>query len=196
MTPSRTLSRDYKHVRRNMPGNQAFSGWVGLLVGLSIGLAVALGVFLHYRNAVPAEPVAAAPAPPASAKASEPEAVAAIDPAVNNYDFYDMLKDQKVDVPQAPSPAPAALPADLRGDLMLQAGSFKSEDQAEKMQAKLALNGIESKIQRFSLEDETYFRVRIGPITTVEERDAVLAKVAEAEIEVAPMTAEAETSPP
>ena len=195
MTPSRTLSRDYKHVRRNTPGGQAFSGWVGLLIGLAIGLAVALGVFLHYRNLGPAEPVAAAPVPPASAQASEPEPPAPVDTAVN-YDFYDMLKTQNVEVPKTAEPAPAALPPGLRGDLVLQAGSFKSQDQAEKRQAKLALHGIESKIQRFTLEDETFYRVRIGPISTVEEHEVLLAKLAEAEIEVAPMSTSVVDSPP
>jgi cell division protein FtsN len=178
-----------------MPGGQAFSGWVGLMIGLSIGLAVALGVFLHYRNLGPGEPVAAAAVPPASAKASEPEAAAPVDPAVN-YDFYDMLKTQNVEVPKAADPAPAAIPPGLRGDLMLQAGSFKSQDQAEKRQAKLALHGIESKIQRFTLDDETFYRVRIGPISTVEEHQALLTKLAEAEIEVAPMSTSVVDSPP
>ena len=40
----KTLSRDYKHVKRQSPGAPAFNGWVGLAVGLAIGLAVALGV--------------------------------------------------------------------------------------------------------------------------------------------------------
>lgn len=195
MTPSRTLSRDYKHVRRNTPGAQGFSGWVGLLIGLAIGLAVALGVFLHYRNLGPAEPVAAAAVPPASAQASEPEPPAPADPAVS-YDFYDMLKTQNVEVPKAADPPPVAIPPGLRGDLTLQAGSFKSQDQAEKRQAKLALHGIESKIQRFTLEDETFYRVRIGPISTVEEHQALLAKLAEAEIEVAPMSTSVVDAPP
>ena len=49
MTPSRTLARDYKHVRNATAGAHGFSGWTGLLIGLSIGLAVALGVFLLHE---------------------------------------------------------------------------------------------------------------------------------------------------
>ena len=45
-TPGKTLSRDYKHVKKHTPGAQSFTGWMGLLAGLAIGLGVALGVFL------------------------------------------------------------------------------------------------------------------------------------------------------
>jgi cell division protein FtsN len=193
--PSRTLSRDYKHVRRSTPGGQTFTGWMGLLVGLSIGLGVALGVFLHYHNAVPAEPTPEATVPPASAQASEAAAPAPVDPATN-FDFYKMLPEQEVEVPKEARQTPAAVPAGLRGDVTLQAGSFKGQDQAEKMQARLALQGIESKIQRFTLDDETWYRVRIGPLATVEEYETVRAKLAEAEIEVAPVSSTVVEMPP
>jgi len=196
VTPSRTLARDYKHVRRNTPGSQAFTGWMGLLIGLSIGLAVALGVFLHYRNPPPAQPTPEAAVPPASAQASEPAAAAPAEPA-NEYDFYDMLKNQQVEVPATASAAPVApMPAGLRGDVTLQVGSFKGQDQAEKMQARLALNGLESRIQRFTLQDETWYRVRIGPIGTVEELDDVRAKLAEAEVEATAVSSEVVEAPP
>ncbi len=197
MTPSRTLSRDYKHVRRNTTGAPAFTGWMGLLIGLSIGLAVALGVYLHYRNPAPEQPTPEATVAPASAQASEPAAPAPADPATE-YEFYKMLPEQEVEVPKEARSAPtAALPAGLRGDVTLQAGSFRGQDQAEKMQARLALHGIESRIQRFTRDDETWYRVRIGPIATVEELDAMRAKLAEAEVEVAPVsTAVVEMPPP
>ena len=77
------------------------------------------------------------------------------------------------------------------GDAILQAGSFKQATEAEKLQAQLALLGISSKIQRASVDDETWYRVRIGPIETVEELRGIQAKLREAEISapaVAPLT--------
>jgi cell division protein FtsN len=68
--------------------------------------------------------------------------------------------------------------------------------EAEKLQAKLAQYGVDAKIQRLSLEDETYYRVRIGPIATVEELEAVRAKLAEAEVDAMPVTAAAAVPPP
>ncbi|HTG77302.1 MAG TPA: SPOR domain-containing protein [Steroidobacteraceae bacterium] len=198
MTPSRTLARDYKHVRRNAPGTQGFTGWTGLLIGLSIGLAVALGVFLHYRNPAPEQPTPEATAAPASAQASEtaPPAPAPAG-APPEYDFYKMLPEQEVEVPKdARAPVNPVAPAGVRGDVTLQVGSFKGMDQAEKMQARLALQGIESRIQRFTLQDETWYRVRIGPIGTVEELDAVRAKLAEAEVEATPVSSQVVETPP
>jgi cell division protein FtsN len=198
MTPSRTLARDYKHVRRNAPGTQGFTGWTGLLIGLSIGLAVALGVFLHYRNPAPEQPTPEATAAPASAQASEtaPPAPAPAG-APPEYDFYKMLPEQEVEVPKdARAPVNPVAPAGVRGDVTLQVGSFKGMDQAEKMQARLALQGIESRIQRFTLQDETWYRVRIGPIATVEELDAVRAKLAEAEVEATAVSSQVVETPP
>lgn len=198
MTPSRTLARDYKHVRRNAPGTQGFTGWTGLLIGLSIGLAVALGVFLHYRNPAPEQPTPEATAAPASAQVSEtaPPAPAPAG-APPEYDFYKMLPEQEVEVPKdARAPVNPVAPAGVRGDVTLQVGSFKGMDQAEKMQARLALHGIESRIQRFTLQDETWYRVRIGPIGTVEELDAVRAKLAEAEVEATAVSSQVVETPP
>jgi cell division protein FtsN len=192
----KTLSRDFKHVKRHTPGGAAgFNGWVGLGIGLGLGLSVALAVHLHYRNLAPAEPQPAADAPPASAIAPTEEPAAPAADAGPGYDFYDMLPKQEVEVPESTGAktAGAALP---RGDVTLQAGSFKNVAEADKLQAQLAQYGIDAKIQRFSLEDETWYRVRIGPIATVEELESVRAKLAEAEIEATPVTAAMIEPPP
>ena len=108
-----------------------------------------------------------------------------------------MLPEQEVEVPKdARAPVNPVAPAGVRGDVTLQVGSFKGMDQAEKMQARLALHGIESRIQRFTLQDETWYRVRIGPIGTVEELDAVRAKLAEAEVEATAVSSQVVETPP
>jgi cell division protein FtsN len=196
VTTAKTLSRDFKHVKRHTPGGApAFNGWVGLGVGLGLGLAVALAVHLHYQNLAPVEPEPAADVPPASAKAPTEEAPPAAADAGPGYDFYDMLPKQEVEVPQseAAKSAGAALP---KGDVTLQVGSFKNVAEAEKLQAQLAQYGIDAKIQRFSLEDETWYRVRIGPIATVEQLEGIRSKLAEAEIEATPVTTQVGEPPP
>ena len=195
MTTAKTLSRDFKHVKRQTPGGgPGFNGWVGLGIGLAIGLSVALAVHLHYQNKAPAEPEPAADAPPASAIAPTEESPPPAD-AGPGYDFYDMLPKQEVEVPQSEAAKSAGL-ALPKGDVTLQAGSFKNVAEAEKLQAQLAQYGIDAKIQRFSLEDETWYRVRIGPIATVEQLETIRAKLAEAEIEATPVTAQAIEPPP
>jgi len=197
----RTLSRDFKHVKRLTPGggSRLFSGWVGLAVGLAAGLSVALGVFLHYRGQPPAVPKPEAKAAPKSDVATEDPAAAA-PPSGNpadNLTFYDVLKNQQVEVPAGPAAKPAAKRTVLpKGEVTLQAGSFKQQAEAEKMLAKLALAGIQAKVQRFPMDDETWFRVRIGPIATVQELESVRTKLAEADIDVTPVTPVVETPPP
>lgn len=198
----RTLSRDFKHVKRLAPGGRApaFSGWVGLAVGLGCGLSVALGVFLHYRGMTPGETQPVAKAAPQSDVATEDATSAAPRPAngADELTFYDILKDQQVEIPGDPAVKPGAkagvgLP---KGDVMLQAGSFKQQAEAEKLIATLALNGIEAKIQRFPMEDETWYRVRIGPIATAQEFDQIRVKLQDADIAVTPVAPMIGAPPP
>jgi cell division protein FtsN len=196
---SRTLSRDYKDVRRHVPG-QPLGGWSGFGAGLGVGLVIALGVHLYDRNTVPgpAEPVPAAAQSPASASASDDGAVTAADPAAEpELDFYDMLPKQEVEVPgkAAKAASPAVKTPLPTGGAILQAGSFKQSTEAEKMQAQLALVGITAKIQRASVDDETWYRVRIGPIATVDELRGVQSKLREAEISATAVTPDAAQLP-
>jgi len=198
VSPGRTLSRDFKHVKRNAPGGApiAFNGWTGFGLGLAVGLAVALGVHLHYSRQPAIEPQPETVKPPASAQSAEeePAAPGTADPGAS-YDFYKMLPEQEVEVPKQPATAasqPSSLP---KGEIVLQAGSFKSQDQAEKLKGRLAMYGVEAKIQRFTAEDETWYRVRIGPIGTVEEYESVRAKLADADIDATPMTSVVDIPP-
>jgi cell division protein FtsN len=70
--------------------------------------------------------------------------------------------------------------------VILEAGSFRQPIEAEKLQARLAQYGVNAKIQRYTLADQTWHRVRIGPIATLGELDAIRAKLAEAEIDAKP----------
>jgi cell division protein FtsN len=192
---ARTLNRDFKDVRRHAPAAPGLplGGWTGFASGLGLGLAVALAVHLYHHNRAPAtaEPVPTAKQAPASDAAADEGAIAAADPAAApDLDFYDMLPKQEVEVPESAAPdrkagAGAPLPT---GDAVLQAGSFKQAPEAEKMQAQLALVGISAKIQRASVDDETWYRVRIGPIATVEELRVVQAKLREADITATAVT--------
>ncbi len=202
-TGGRTLSRDFKDVRRHTPVavGHGFTGWVGLGLGLTLGLSVALAVHLYDRQQVTTaatEPVPAKAQAPASEVVSDDATVSASSaPGTSGSDleFYDVLPKQEVEVPEQVTAAGSATRTPLpTGDAVLQAGSFKQSTEAEKMQAQLALLGISSKIQRASVDDETWYRVRIGPIETVEDLRVIQAKLREAEIS-APAVTPAEEAP-
>jgi cell division protein FtsN len=199
----RTLNRDFKGVRRHVPGTPGlpFGGGGSFALGLGCGLLVAFAVHLYHQNRTPAaaEPLPAAAQAPASAAASDDGAIAASSTTTEpDLDFYDMLPKQEVEVPSTPAksgPSKARTPLPT-GDAMLQAGSFKQSTEAEKMLAQLALVGVSARIQRASVDDETWFRVRIGPIQTVEELRVVQAKLREAEITATVVTPSEESTLP
>lgn len=111
---------------------------------------------------VPAKPK---PIPPAPADADG-----------ERFDFYKILPGQQEAIPQdakAADTAPVGAPR-----LFLQVGAFQSESDADNMKAKLALMGVEAKIQSLSLPDKGLMhRVRIGPFERQEDVDALKARL-------------------
>ncbi|CAN5350879.1 hypothetical protein BH24PSE2_BH24PSE2_11960 [soil metagenome] len=179
---------DYKRARdsrRKRRGLVNAPGWIWMLIGLAIGLSVALVVYLHDRPPAPAAPrPAAAPAPDPVA-GSEQE-VDVMRPATR-FDFYDMLPKFEVVIPETerevrPDHAPAAVASP--GAYVLQAGSFESYADADRRKASLALQGIESTIQKVTIDQKTYHRVRIGPVTDLTELNDLRNRLREARIEV------------
>lgn len=180
--------------RRTAPAND-FPGWVWMIFGLAIGLSVALVIWL--QQDAPISP-AAAPvvrqAPPPSpvfddnGETSEQPAAAAADPAPESrFDFYRMLPSFEVVIPeQEPDVTTDNEPQAVveSGTYILQAGSFSSHNDADRRRAQLALQGIESTIQRVAIEDKTYHRVRIGPIDDLDELNLLRSRLREANIDV------------
>ncbi len=172
-------------------------GWIWMLFGLSIGLAVAFAVFIKGRT--PAAPTVAAASPPAPAPApvaapptggsnldNNGETVAETDDE-SRFDFYKMLPnfeiiiaDQEPDVERDTAPQAIVEP----GEYVLQAGSFTRPEDADRRRAELALQGIESTIQRVSIDDRTYHRVRIGPTRDLDALNQQRARLREANIDV------------
>ncbi|WP_006788569.1 SPOR domain-containing protein [Thiorhodospira sibirica] len=71
--------------------------------------------------------------------------------------------------PAAPTPPAAA----SRERFMLQAGSFRQHQEAERLRARLALLGVEAKIQQVTVNSDTWHRVHIGPFNSRSEVDRV-----------------------
>ena len=91
-----------------------------------------------------------------------------------------MIPEQEPDV--AADVEPRAV---LRGGVyVLQAGSFSTYADADRRRVQLAFIGIESQIQRVSIDDRTYHRVRIGPIDDLDELNILRNRLREERIEV------------
>ena len=49
-----------------------------------------------------------------------------------------------------------------------QIGSYKTPDQAANMQSRLKKKGLSSRVEQASVQGATWYRVRIGPATSLE----------------------------
>jgi len=88
------------------------------------------------------------------------------------FNFYTILPELEVLIPDAEIQPPSTAPSGtLRGNkqYMLQTGSFRNKNDADKLKASLALLGFEASIQHVSINGEKWHRVRIGPYKNTAE---------------------------
>ncbi len=179
-----------KRKRARKRTRQEYPGWVWMLFGLSIGLSVAFAIYMKDREASgQAQPVTPSRARVTST-ASEETRVETAEPAEQperRFDFYDMLPNFEVVIPEQELDVRRdreSDPIERPGVYVLQAGSFTVFADADRRRAQLALLGVESRIQRVSIDDKTYHRVRIGPTRDLDRLNALRARLHEAEIDV------------
>lgn len=104
----------------------------------------------------------------------------------NRFSFYDLLPSFEVIIPEVETPAPrqeAVVAIETPGLYMLQAGSFLTMQDAEAQRARVGLLGIESRLQRVTIDDRAFHRVRIGPIENLEELNSIRARLRMADID-------------
>ncbi|MFN3618083.1 MAG: SPOR domain-containing protein [Aquabacterium sp.] len=131
---------------------------------------------------VPAQPVESsvvtAPteaAPAAASAASAPARSASAPAAATPRDPAAILSGQ----PVSTAPTPDAL------NFQVQAGAYGSQAEAEQQKAKLAMMGLEARLQAREVNGRTMYRVRLGPYADREQADAVRVKLQDAGIESA-----------
>ncbi len=151
------------------------------MLGLVAGLGIGLAIHLLDKPGAPGKPAAAKPAPASSRAAETPPA------ETESYDFYNVLPKFEVVVPEKDKDVRRDVPAqpvEKQGSYILQAGSYKDFNEADRIRAQLALAGIESKVQRVSVDNDTWHRVRIGPLTDLAELNRIRGKLREADLDV------------
>ena len=179
--------------RRKSSPKQDYPGWVWMIFGLAIGLSVAFAIYVRDRQPAPPPAAARQPASLESAiddNGERPAATASVpaeEPQESRFTFYDMLPNFEVVIPeQEPDVRADVEPRAIvkPGLYILQAGSFTRYEDADRRRAELALQGIESTIQRVTIDDKTYHRVRIGPTDDLEELNMLRSRLRAAKIDV------------
>ena len=95
------------------------------------------------------------------------------------FDPAQTLPGATVDGRFMPAPVVAELPVQSKGRIYVQAGAFTVYENANRLRARLSGLGA-SRIDPAMVGDTQYFRVRVGPLPTVEAADQVLGQVIEA----------------
>jgi cell division protein FtsN len=110
----------------------------------------------------------------APAASEEPVAQDAPEPKKPKYDFYDVLRDKEVIIPdaelsaqaqaEAAAPAEETVPEAADGPrYLIQAGAFRSSSDAEALKARIALTGEVARVESAEIQGGTIYRVRLGP---------------------------------
>jgi len=177
------MSRDYKK-RSDRPGGSARPMGVGILIGLLLGLCIALGVALYINKASnpfldkfqgSSSPAVAA-AKKGSANGGGANKGAAKDSTAQSntneqkleFDFYKILPGWEEAVTDREFRRKAVRTS--REVYFLQVAAFPKAEDADNLKARLALAGIESKIQTAQLPDGAiWHRVRVGPFNNETE---------------------------
>ena len=159
-------------------------GWIWMFIGLAVGLSVAAAIYVKDRQPRTPQPTAtdSVPASPVSkTKNGEP-----VEPAARRFEFYEMLPNFEVVIPEEDQPVRTespSLPVEDPGIYVLQAGSFSSYADADRMKAQLALLGVVSRIQKVSIDDKVYHRVRVGPVDSLDRLNSLRQQLRQAQID-------------
>ncbi len=155
----------------------AHGNWIWLGAGLGIGLVIGLGVYFYQAATLQSDPPRLAttassekPSPaPQPVKQEEPPPPDDVTPQ-KRFDFYTMLEEMEVEITDEElEQALSLLPkVDRSGTYILQVGSFRNHADADALKARLALLGLEARIEAVvNKSGNTWHRVRLGPFTDI-----------------------------
>lgn len=175
------MARDYSSRKSKRKGRAAarrkseslLPAWVWAFAGLTAGLLVAVVVYIVSQEPGDAIEIAGVPvADGGDGEAGESEELPPKEEA--RFSFYEMLPNYEIVVPdrkqaegaqEKQGEEPATEPqVEEPGKYIIQAGSFQTREDAEKRKAEMALLGIETQIEKVTIDnDKIWYRVRTPP---------------------------------
>lgn len=165
--------------------------WAFLVLGLTIGIVLtALVTVFAYRGASPGSGlgtlISRAHKPPDRSNTKTPSAASSTKVRMPKFDFYTILPEIETVLPEAKlllQKRPAKTP-DINVRYVLQAASFARFEDADRLKARLALNGLVTHIQKVTIEGKgEFYRVRLGPYDNLAELNTANARLRELGIE-------------
>lgn len=196
------MAKDYKHRTQNKntatsyrqaPQNVSLWRWMLITV-----LIISFVVFLVYLRSTGSKQVVSqqmAPTlldtaknhvtPPVEAEKSKPDKKT--EPVLPQFDFYTILPEKEVIVPDHEINTRAReerVGQAKTASYILQAGSFREFKDADSLRAKLALMGIESKVEKAKVGNVVWHRVKMGPYTQMASASTLRSRLRENGIDV------------
>lgn len=187
----------------------AWPAWIWLAIGVLLGLALSALVLIKdwapmLRKQNLPQPNATATAP---AESDQALGDANAKPAApkKTYDFYSVLPEMEVVIPDAelsakaraeqqreqastPATTPATPPLQQAGGhYVLLAGSYTDPRAADEAKAKLALLGIVAQVQSITINGKVWNRVMVGPYANASDTEATKKILADNAIKAIPM---------
>lgn len=167
------MAQDYKNAASRPDPNAPAPGWIWLIAGFAMGFAAA--VLLKVGGEV------RKPQPTTAVETRDADG--ADEEKAPRFDFYKMLPNFEVILPEQDINVQRhgeVEVVDQPGTYVLQAGSFQTFSEADRLRATLALLGVESQIQKVTIDnDQTWHRVRIGPFKDLAELNDTRQRLAE-----------------
>jgi cell division protein FtsN len=192
----------------------AWPAWVWLGIGVLLGLTLSALVLIKdwapmLRKKNLPQPNVDATTPHESDQAVADEAAKKPAPPKKNYDFYTVLPEMEVVIPdaelsakaraeqqrqqqgaaQTPAAGTTAVPAtgDNGAHYVLLAGSYTEAKAADEAKAKLALLGIVAKVQSITINGKVWNRVMVGPYANASDTEAAQKTLSDSGIKAIPM---------
>ena len=152
MATARTANKKTNRRRKPTKKSQKAPLWAWIVIGVLLALLIALLIFLVNRGSNNSASVVTTKAEPApqTPEISQPR-----------FDFYEILKEREVEVPDRSGEIEAAVKTDV--EMFLQVASFRNGDDADELRANLLLQNMNAFIERVDSNGSLWHRVVVGP---------------------------------
>ncbi|MEM6301618.1 MAG: SPOR domain-containing protein [Pseudomonadota bacterium] len=154
---------NHRGASRQQSSSVASSGSAVRTFAFGFGSGV-FASFLLYLVFLPAEQNAAESQAKENRLASTEKTAVPADPVAQmEYEFFEVLPNQRIEVEVDPAELPQSSSGGAQKLLLLQAGSFRDVDDADRRRAELLLLGLDPNVEETNGDNGRWFRVLIGP---------------------------------
>lgn len=143
---------------------------------------VGLGLGLYYLSTIPSAEIGKnTEAPVAITKSDKAKPSAKeikTEPAKPEYDFYNLLPESSITTSPVDAYKPDPSKPKVQYDFMLQTGSFRRPEDAERQKAMIGFQGLRADIRKVtSKEGSVWYRVEVGPYTSRSKMNSAIDKL-------------------